>query len=43
MRKYSEGFVQNLIDSFNFAVNGIISSVKRERNMKITPISKFPQ
>ncbi len=35
MRKYSEGFVQNLIDSFNFAVNGIISSVKRERNMKI--------
>lgn len=35
MRKYSESFVQNLIDSFNYAINGIIASVKKERNMKI--------
>lgn len=35
MRDKKEGFIQNLIDSFNFAVNGIVTSVKQERNMKI--------
>ena len=35
--KYRENksFVHRLIDSFNFAINGIIVAVKTERNMKI--------
>lgn len=34
-RDYNKGFVLSLVDSFNFAINGLITAVGTERNIKI--------
>lgn len=34
-RDYHRNFILNLIDSFNYAINGLITAVGTERNMKI--------
>lgn len=34
-RDYKKNFILNLIDSFNYAINGLITAVGTERNMKI--------
>ncbi|MFB0972603.1 MAG: diacylglycerol kinase, partial [Neofamilia sp.] len=34
-RDYKQNFLLNLIDSFNYAINGLITAVGTERNIKI--------
>lgn len=34
-RDYNKGFVLSLVDSFNYAINGLVTAVGTERNIKI--------